>query len=96
MGRLRERNCGPPQKQGVCHIVALPFTLKKYLKEKEEFMETQNISPCKSIPNLQKKSSKRNQKLSRYCNSTTNLKSQHKPKYHLWKILIQKIDLLPT
>jgi hypothetical protein len=22
--------------QGVCHIVALPFTLKKYLKAKEE------------------------------------------------------------
>jgi hypothetical protein len=21
-------NCGPPQKQGVCHIVTLPFTLK--------------------------------------------------------------------
>jgi hypothetical protein len=23
-------------KQGVCHIVALPFTLKKYLEAKEE------------------------------------------------------------
>jgi hypothetical protein len=23
-------------KQGVCHIVALPFTIKKYLKAKEE------------------------------------------------------------
>jgi hypothetical protein len=23
--------------QGVCHIVALPFTIKKYLKAKEEF-----------------------------------------------------------
>jgi len=23
-------------KQGVCHIVALPFTLKKYVKAKEE------------------------------------------------------------
>ncbi len=24
------------KKQGVCHIVALPFTLKKYVKAKEE------------------------------------------------------------
>jgi hypothetical protein len=24
------------KKQGVCHTMALPFTLKKYLKEKEE------------------------------------------------------------
>jgi hypothetical protein len=24
------------KQQGVCHIMALPFTLKKYLKEKEE------------------------------------------------------------
>jgi hypothetical protein len=31
--------CPPPQKaeeQGVCHSVALPFTLKIYLKAKEE------------------------------------------------------------
>jgi hypothetical protein len=26
----------PQKKQGVCHIVALPLTLKKYLKAKEE------------------------------------------------------------
>jgi len=48
--------------------------------------------------NLSKKSSKRNQNLSRDYNSNTNLKFQHKPKYHLPKILIikkkEKIDLL--
>jgi hypothetical protein len=28
-------------KQGVCHIVALPFTLTKYLKGKRRIMKTQ-------------------------------------------------------
>jgi hypothetical protein len=37
---------------------------------------------------LQKKSSKRNQNPSRYYNSNTNLKLQHKAKYQLSKILI--------
>jgi hypothetical protein len=37
-----------------------------------------------------KKSSKRNQNPSRYHNSITNLKFQHKPKYHLSKILVSK------
>jgi hypothetical protein len=42
--------------QGVCHIVALPFTLKSYyLKAKEELLwKNSNISPCKKY-NLQKK-----------------------------------------
>jgi len=70
--------------------MALPSTLKKYLKAKEELWKlNSNISPCKNVPNLQKKSSKRNQKIpSRYYNTITNLKFQHKPKYHLSKILI--------
>jgi len=51
--------------------------------------ENSNISPCKNI--IFKKSSKRNQNLSRYDNSIiTNLKFQHKPTYHLPKILQQK------
>jgi hypothetical protein len=80
-------------KQGVCHIVALPFTLKSILKQiiKElKNYENSNISSCKSS----KKSSKRNQNSSRYHNSITILKFQHKQKYHLSKILILKIDLL--
>jgi hypothetical protein len=36
------------QKQGVCHIVLLSFTLKKYLKAKKNY-ENSNISPCKNI-----------------------------------------------
>ncbi len=59
-------------------------------------MENSNISTCKNY-NLQKHPRKRNQNASRYYNSKiTNLKFQHKPKYHLSKILVllKKIDLL--
>jgi len=72
-------------KQGVRNTVALPFTLKGILRQKKNY-ENSNISPCKNI--IFKKSSKRNQNPSRYYNSITNLKSQHKPKYHLSKILV--------
>jgi hypothetical protein len=71
--------------QGVCHTLALPFTLKGILRQKKSY-ENSNISPCKNI--VFKKSSKRNQNHSRYYNSITNLKFQHKPKYHLSKTLI--------
>jgi hypothetical protein len=70
----------------VCDIVALPFTLKCILRQKKDYGKA-NISPCKNI--IFKKSSKRHQNPSRYYNSVTNLKFQHKPKYHL-----SKIDLL--
>jgi hypothetical protein len=64
----------------------LAIYIKKNLKAKEELWKNPNISPCKNI--IFKKSSKRNQNPSRYYNSTTNLKFQHKPRYHLSKILI--------
>jgi len=50
--------------------------------------ENSNISPCKNY-NL-RKSSKRNKNPSRYYYSITNLKFEHKPKYHLSKIFIYK------
>jgi len=54
-----------PKKQGVCHTVALPFYIKKYLKAKEEeFMETQIFHHSKNI--IFQKSSERNQNPSRY------------------------------
>jgi hypothetical protein len=40
-------------KQGVCHNVALPFTLKSILRQKKNYGNS-NISPCKNIPNLSK------------------------------------------
>jgi hypothetical protein len=58
-----------------------PYTNKDY--------GNSNISPCKNI--IFKKSSKRNQNPSRYYNSITNLKFQHKPKYHLSKMVGAKI-----
>jgi hypothetical protein len=64
--------------------VALPFTLKKYLKGKKK-----NYGKLKYFTmqkyNLQKILSKRYQNPSRYYNSGTNLKFQHKPKHHLSK-----------
>jgi hypothetical protein len=35
-------------KQGVCHTVALPFTLKSISRQKKNY-ENSNISPCKNI-----------------------------------------------
>jgi hypothetical protein len=65
--------------------VALTFALKSILKQKKNYGNS-NISPCKNI--IFKKSSTRNQNPLRYYNSMINLKFQHKPKYHLSKILI--------
>jgi hypothetical protein len=60
--------------------VALPFTLKKkYLNAKEELWKFEYFIEQK-IESSQKKISKRNQNPSRYYNSITNLKFQHKPK----------------
>jgi hypothetical protein len=46
----------------MCHIVALPFTLKSILREKKNYGNS-NISSYKNT--ISKKSSKRNQKPSR-------------------------------
>jgi hypothetical protein len=72
--------------------VALPFTVKSILRQKKNYGNS-NISPCQNI--IFKKSSKRNQNPSRYYNSITNLKFQHKPKYHLSNNPHIKRDLLP-
>jgi hypothetical protein len=55
------------------------------LRQKNNYGNS-SISQCKNI--IFKKSPTRNQNPSRYYNSITNLKFQHKPKYHLSKILI--------
>jgi len=80
-GKEREQK----RKQGVCHTLAYPFTLKHILRQKKNYGNS-NISPCKNT--ISKKSSKRNQNHSRHYNSITNLKFQHKPKYHCSKTLI--------
>jgi hypothetical protein len=86
-------SCGSPSSnldpykcltRGVTHC-GLAIYIKMYLKAKEELWKLKYL-PCKNI--IFKKSSKRIQNPSRYYNSITNLKFQHKPKYHLSKILI--------
>jgi hypothetical protein len=37
-----------PTKEGVCHTVALPLTLKSILRQKRKY-ENSNISSCKII-----------------------------------------------
>jgi hypothetical protein len=59
VNRERERECTMHSiKQGACHMVALPFTLKSILRQEKNYGNS-NISPCKNI--IFKKSSKRNQ-----------------------------------
>jgi len=65
----------------------LAIYIKKHLKAKEELWKFKYFTLQKY--NLQKKSSKRHQNRSRYHNSITNLKFQHKQKYHLPKFLVR-------
>jgi hypothetical protein len=51
--------------QGVCNTVALPFTLKVIGRQKKNY-ENSNNPPCKNV--IFKKSSKKNQNLSRCYN----------------------------
>jgi hypothetical protein len=68
---------------------ALAIYIEKHLKAKEELWKLKYFTI--QIYNLSKKSSKRNQNPSRYCNSVTNLKFQHKPKS--LKLLYSTISL---
>jgi hypothetical protein len=66
----------------------LAIYIKKYLKAKEELWKIKIFHHAKKlIPNLQKKSSKRNQNPSRYYYNSiiTNLKFQHKPEISSFK-----------
>jgi hypothetical protein len=64
----------------------LAIYIKEYLKAKEKLWKLKYFTMQKY--NLKKNPLKRNQNPSRYYNSITSLKFQHKPKYHLSKILI--------
>jgi hypothetical protein len=66
---------------------------KSILRHKKNYGNSKYFTMQKII--IFKKSSKGNQNPSRYCNSVTNLKFQHKPKYHVSKNPHRKIDLLP-
>jgi hypothetical protein len=65
----------------------LPIYIQTYSKAKQNLWKLKYFTMQDVIYN---KSSTRNQHACRYYNSVTNLKFQHKPKYHLSKILISK------
>jgi len=78
--------------RGVSHC-GLVIYIEKHVRQKKNYGNSY-ISPCKNI--IFRNSSKKNQNPSRYYNSGTNLKFQHKPKYHpSFKNPHLKIDLLP-
>jgi hypothetical protein len=72
----------------VCHTIALPFIyIEKYLQAKDELWKLKYFTMQKY--NLQNNPSKRNQNPSRYIITLVTIhKLQHKPKYHLSKILV--------
>jgi hypothetical protein len=71
----------------VSHYDGLAVYIKKYLKAKEELWKLKYFTLQKY--NLQKILQKESKNPSRYYNSITNLKFQHKPK----NIMLQKILL---
>jgi hypothetical protein len=73
--------------------VAFAIYMIKYLKAKEELWKLKYFTMQKD--NLSKNPPKETKILQKYYNSIINLKFQHKPKYHLSKILILIIDLVP-
>ncbi len=65
------------------HCGQVAIYVLKYCNASEEFLKPKYFSMQKY--NLQKNPLKENQNPSSYYNSVTNLKFQHKPKYHNFK-----------
>jgi len=73
----------------VCDACGLAIYIKKYLKrQKEELWKFKYFTPCKNVIFKKKSSKKETKSLLDIITLITNLKFQHKPKYHLSKILI--------
>jgi hypothetical protein len=79
------------QTRGVAHC-SLAIYIKKYLKAKDKLWRFKYFTLQKY--NLPKKCFNRDQNPSRYQNSITNFKFQHKPKISSFKNPHIKIDLL--
>ncbi len=74
--------------RGMSHY-GLAIYIKRYFKGKEELWKLQYFTMQKY--NLQKLFyQKKSQNPLSYYNSITNLKFQHRPKYHLSKLLVKK------
>jgi hypothetical protein len=86
-----------PNKGWVCHTLALPIYIKKYLKaKKRRIMETQIYFTMQKYINLQNNPLNKKQNPSRYSYDSiiTNLKFQHKQKISCLKNPHIKMDLL--
>jgi len=70
--------------QGYVSHGGLAIYIENYLKAKEELWKLKYFTMQKYI-NLQINPLKKNQNPSRYHNSRTNLKFQHKPKYIIFQ-----------
>ncbi len=78
--------------KGCLTTLALPFTLKSILRSKEENTQTQIFHHAKIWSS--KNPLKETKSLKILYNSITNLKFQHKPKYHLSKSLYQNRSII--
>jgi hypothetical protein len=81
--KLPKKPTSVQKMRGVSHTLALPFYMKKYHKAKEGLWKLKYFTMQKY--NLQKNPLKETKILQDFI---TNIKFQHKPKYHLSKILI--------
>jgi len=81
----QHKKTGEKKNPRVVSHYGLAIYIKMYLKAKEELWKLKYFT----MQNITfKKSPKRNQNPSRYYKSISNLKFQHKPKYHVSKSLI--------
>jgi hypothetical protein len=88
---IRRKLLSPRGTRGVSYR-GLAVYIKRITKRKKNYGNS-NISPYQNII-LRKNPLKENQNRSRYHNSITNLKFQHKPKISWFKNPHIKIDLL--
>jgi hypothetical protein len=89
---VKRESKGITETRGVSHC-GLAIYIKTYLNAKERFIETEIFHRSKIYSS--KNPLKETKNPSRYYNCITNLKFQHKPKYHLSKNPHVKIDILP-
>ncbi len=86
MKQEKGKQRGQKRKQGMCHTLAYPFTLKTYLKAKEELLKLKHFTMQKY--NLQTNPLKQTKILQDVITLYLNSSFDKKPKDHISKILI--------
>jgi hypothetical protein len=79
-----DHNVTKQKNKGVCPSATLPFTLKSIIRQTKNYGKTQIFHHAKNM--ILKKNPLKETKILE--NIITNLKFQHKPKYHLSKTLM--------